>query len=212
MRLIDTFGSSEALGFGASVTSKKTTTAPARFALGENARVFDDNQQEIEPGSDKIGFIGITGNLPIGYYKDEEKSARTFPVIDGVRYSMPGDYCRVLEDGTLVLLGRGSACINSAGEKIYAEEVEEALKEHPGIVDALVFGIDDDRWGQAVTAVVQPAGADFDEADVQQFLKGNLASYKVPKRIFATDDMGRAANGKANYDLVRRYALRQIAG
>lgn len=210
LKLLDTFGSSEGLGFGGSVTSKAGETQSASFEIGPFAKVFDKNQKEIQPGSDQIGFIAVRGTLPVGYYKDPEKTSRTFPVIDGVRYSMPGDYCRVEEDGTLVLLGRGSACINSAGEKIYAEEVEEALKEHDGVEDALVFGVPDEKWGQAVTAVVLMPQETFTEGELQQLARGLLAAYKVPKRIFAISDMKRAVNGKANYDYVRKYALAQL--
>ena len=209
--LMDTFGSSEGLGFGGSVSSAEGTKGQsAQFVVGDFAKVFDEDHNEIEPGSDRVGFIAVRGFLPRGYYKDPDKTARTFPEINGVRYSMPGDWCRVQADGSIVLLGRGSACINSAGEKIYAEEVEEALKEHPAVGDALVFGVPDDRWGQAVTAVVLAPPASFDESDLQQFARGQLAPYKVPKRIFATEDMGRADNGKANYDFVKEYALQRM--
>lgn len=208
--LIDTFGSSEALGFGGSVTNNKGVSGSAEFKIGERAKVFDEQFNEVQPGSDTVGFIATGGHLPVGYYKDPEKTKRTFLVINGVRYSMPGDYCRVGADGTIILLGRGSACINSAGEKIYSEEVEEALKRHPEIADALVFGIPDEKWGQSVTAVVKSLSNRFDEDKIKAFMRAQLAAYKVPKRILNTQDMGRAVNGKADYDFVRAYALQEL--
>jgi acyl-CoA synthetase (AMP-forming)/AMP-acid ligase II len=163
------------------------------------------------PGSDEAGFVARSGAIPRGYYKDEEKSARTFPVIDGVRYSMPGDYCKVAGDGTLILLGRGSVCINTAGEKVYPEEVEEVLKTFPGITDALVVGVPDVKWGQMVTAVVQPdPDHRVDEAAVQAHVRQHLAGYKTPKRILSKDDLGRASNGKADYKAITAYAKREL--
>jgi fatty-acyl-CoA synthase len=158
-------------------------------------------------------MVAVSGNLPVGYYKDEAKTAKTFPVIDGVRYSIPGDWVRVEQDGSLTLLGRGSNCINTAGEKVYPEEVEEALKHHPAVFDALVVGLPDEKWGQSITAVVQlRPGAGFDEAALRGFVHERLAGYKVPKRILVRDDLERAPNGKANYALIREFALQQVAG
>ena len=126
--LADSFGSSEAVGFGSSITTKDAPVSTAKFTTNDFCKVFDENDNEIPRGSETPGFIAFGGPVPLGYYKDEEKTAKTFKTIGGVRYSIPGDYCLVAEDGTLTLLGRGSVCINSAGEKIYPEEVEEALK------------------------------------------------------------------------------------
>src|SRR5262249_47786707 len=145
--------------------------------------------------------------LPVGYYKDEAKTARTFPVIGGVRWSIPGDWVRVEADGTLTLLGRGSNCINTAGEKVYPEEVEEALKAHADVADALVVGVPDEKWGQAITAVVQlEPRAELDELELKDFVRTRIAAYKVPKRIFAKADLARAPNGKADYKHIRDYA------
>ncbi len=208
LMLADMFGSSEAVGFGSSVTSKGAGTKTAKFTIGDDCRVFTEDHREVEPGSGERGFIARRGPIPLGYYKDDEKTAKTFPTIDGVRYSIPGDWCTVEADGTLTLLGRGSACINTAGEKVYPEEVEEALKTHASVEDALVVGVPDDRWGTAVTAVIEPvAGAGFEEAALREHVRGLLAGYKVPKRVFATERMFRAPNGKADYKGARNHAL-----
>ncbi len=182
MVLTDSFGASEAVGFGRSITTADGTTEVARFELGDSCKVFTEDFREVEPGSDEAGFVAKAGPIPLGYYKDEEKTAKTFPLINGVRYSIPGDFCKVAADGTLILMGRGSVCINTAGEKVYPEEVEEVLKTFPGIVDALVVGIPDEKWGQMVAAVVQPdVDAQLDEGDIQIHARKHLAGYKTPK-------------------------------
>jgi fatty-acyl-CoA synthase len=208
LRLADMFGSSEAIGFGSNVTSAEGGTRTARFEIGEDCRVFTEDHREVVPGSGERGFIARPGPIPLGYYKDPEKTASTFPVIDGVRYSIPGDWCTVEADGTLTLLGRGSVCINTAGEKVYPEEVEEALKRHPDVEDALVVGVPDERWGTAVTALVELAtGAELDEAGLRSHVHAQLAGYKAPKRIVAIERMLRAPNGKADYRGARAYVL-----
>lgn len=198
--LMDSFGASEAVGFGMSVTTAEGVMQTAKFAIGEHCKVFSEDGRELQPGAEEPGFIARGGAVPLGYYKDPEKSAKTFKTINGVRYAVPGDWCRVAEDGTLTLLGRGSICINSGGEKIYPEEVEEALKEHDHVVDALVVGLPDEKWGQAVTGVVELAsGAAIDEDALRGFVKQKLAAYKAPKRIVFVEQMMRAPNGKADY-------------
>jgi 3-oxocholest-4-en-26-oate---CoA ligase len=211
MVLTDSFGASEAVGFGRSDTTADGTTEVARFMLGENCTVFTEDFREVEPGSDDVGFVARSGPIPRGYYKDPEKTAKTFPVINGVRYSMPGDYCKVAADGSLILLGRGSVCINTAGEKVYPEEVEEVLKTFPGVVDALVVGVPDDKWGQMVTAVVQPdAGAALDEAAIVAHVRQRLAGYKTPKRVLIRETLGRASNGKADYKGITEFAKQAL--
>ncbi len=211
--LVDTFGSSEAVGFGTSITSAAGETRTAKFQIGEKCKVFTEDHREVAPGSDEKGFIARCGPIPMGYYKDPEKSAKTFPTIDGVRYSIPGDWCTVEADGTLTLLGRGSVCINTAGEKVYPEEVEESLKTHDDVEDALVVGLPDDKWGQAVTAVVQlRSGATLDEAALRGHVREALAGYKTPKRVFAVERMFRAPNGKADYKGATAFAAEQSAG
>jgi fatty-acyl-CoA synthase len=205
--LSDGFSSSEALGMGNSIMTKDSEVQTARFVLGERCKVFDENDQPVEPGSGKSGMVAIGPPNPLGYYKDDEKTARTFRTINGVRYSIPGDWCIVEADGTLTLLGRGSACINTAGEKVFPEEVEEALKTHPSVEDALVVGLPDEKWGQAVTGVVRLAeGASLDEEALRAHVRRTLAGYKTPKRVVATDQSIRASNGKADYATARKIA------
>ncbi len=211
MVLTDAFGASEAMGFGRSDTTADGTTEVAKFTLGPDCKVFTEDLREIAPGSGEVGFVARRGAIPRGYYKDEEKTARTFPVINGQRYAMPGDYCRVEADGTLILLGRGSVCINTAGEKVYPEEVEEVLKAHETVHDALVVGVPDEKWGQMVTAVVQPvSGVRVDEAALRDHVRARLAGYKTPKHIITIDDIGRASNGKADYKAVTAYAKQHL--
>jgi 3-oxocholest-4-en-26-oate---CoA ligase len=211
MVLTDSFGASEAVGFGRSDTTADGTSEVARFQIGEHCKVFTEDLREVQPGSDEAGFVARSGAIPRGYYKDDVKTAKTFPVINGVRYSMPGDYCKVAADGTLILLGRGSVCINTAGEKVYPEEVEEVLKTFPGVTDALVVGVPDEKWGQMVTAVVQPdPGAALDEAAIQAHVRAHLAGYKTPKRVLVKDNLNRASNGKADYKGVTEYAKAEL--
>jgi fatty-acyl-CoA synthase len=205
--LSDGFSSSEALGMGNSIMTRDSEVQTAKFMLGERCKVFDENDQPVEPGSGKSGMVAIGPPNPLGYYKDDEKTARTFRTINGVRYSIPGDWCIVEADGTLTLLGRGSACINTAGEKVFPEEVEEALKTHPSVEDALVVGLPDEKWGQAVTGVVRLAeGASLDEEALRAHVRRTLAGYKTPKRVVATDQSIRASNGKADYATARKIA------
>ncbi len=210
MLLTDSFGSSEAVGFGVSVMSAAGEVRTAKFTIGDRCKVFTEDHKEVTPGSGEKGFIARSGPIPVGYYKDAEKTAKTFPTINGVRYSIPGDWCIVEADGTLTLLGRGSACINSAGEKIYPEEVEEALKTHPDVEDALVVGVPDDRWGNAAVGVVQlRRGAVDNEEKLRAHVKERLAGYKVPKRVFSVPAMFRAPNGKADYKSAQSFAAGQ---
>jgi fatty-acyl-CoA synthase len=205
--LNDGFSSSEALGMGNSVMTRGGETPTAKFVIGERCRVFDEDDNEVVPGSGVAGMVAIKGPNPLGYYKDEEKTARTFRTIGGERYSIPGDWVIVETDGSLTLLGRGNACINTAGEKVFPEEVEEALKTHPSVEDALVVGLPDEKWGQAVTGVVTLAdGAALDEAALRAHVRRSLAGYKTPKRIFLADRALRAANGKADYPAAKAAA------
>ena len=205
--LNDGFSSSEALGMGASVMTKGGEVQTAKFVIGERCKVFDEDDNEVAPGSGVAGMVAIKGPNPLGYYKDEAKTARTFRTIGGERYSIPGDWVVVETDGSLTLLGRGNACINTAGEKVFPEEVEEALKTHPSVEDALVVGLPDEKWGQAVTGVVQLAeGCELDEASLRAHVRRSLAGYKTPKRIFIADRPLRAANGKADYPAAKAAA------
>ena len=209
--LSDAFSSSEAIGLGTSLMTKDQTIDVAKFALGANCKVFSEDLKEVKPGTSESGMIAVKGFLPVGYYKDQEKTDKTFKVIDGIRYSLPGDWVRVEDDGSLTLLGRGSNCINTAGEKVYPEEVEEALKFHAAVADALVVGVKDEKWGQSITAVVQPnEGCVIDELELREFSRKHLAAYKLPKRILVKDNLNRAANGKADYKSIQEYAEQQL--
>ena len=211
--LSDGFSSSEAIGMGASIMAKGLEVQTAKFMLSERCRVFDENDNPVEPGSGVAGMVALGAPNPIGYYKDEEKTARTFRTIGGQRYSIPGDWCLVEADGSLTLLGRGNACINTAGEKVFPEEVEEALKTHPSIEDALVVGLPDEKWGQSVTGVVRLSdGHSLDEDALRAHVRRALAGYKTPKRIVATDAEMRASNGKADYPAVKAIAEAALAG
>ncbi|MET0187739.1 MAG: AMP-binding protein [Pseudonocardia sediminis] len=200
--LVDMLSSSEASGMGRSVVSARRRASASRFRLGENSFVIDENDVPVVPGSGQVGRVAVRGILPLGYHKDPAKTAATFPVIDGVRCSVPGDFATVEADGSVTLLGRGSTSINTGGEKVFPEEVEEALKSHPDVVDALVVGVPDERFGSAVAALVQTVSA-VDTAALAEHVRGRLASYKAPRHVLVVDDVGRGPNGKADYVAAR---------
>lgn len=199
--LADTLGSSEGVGFAASVSRRGSAARTATFRLGEHARVFGEDGNEVAPGSGERGLLALGGPIPIGYFKDPEKSAATFRTFVGRTWSVPGDFAEVEADGSIRLLGRGSACINTAGEKVYPEEVEEVLKLHSRVVDCNVVGVPDDRWGQAVTAVVSLAPGEIEPStsELIEHTRGHLAGYKCPKRIVVVDEIQRGPNGKPDY-------------
>ncbi len=200
MVLIDAFSSSEALGMGSSISTAKATRSTAAFTLGPTVIVLDEHGNRVEPGSETIGMIGVGGRNPIGYYKDAAKSAATFKEIDGMRYSIPGDFAKVLADGSIQLLGRGSQCINTAGEKVFPEEVEEALKTHDAVADACVVGIPDERFGERVVAAVElHAGKTADLEALIAHVKGRLAHYKAPRQLRLVETIGRSPSGKMDY-------------
>ncbi len=213
MLLMDAFSSSEALGMGTSISGGGSSAKTATFQLGPNAAVITDDGRFVEPGSGETGMVGVGGRVPLGYYKDEEKSAATFRVIDGKRYSIPGDYATVEADGTIQLLGRGSVCINTGGEKVYPEEVEEAVKVHPSVRDAVVVGVPDEKWGEAITALVEiDPEAEVTEDELIAHVKDRLAAFKAPKRVLFVDTVGRAPNGKVDYKRCRADALARTTG
>jgi acyl-CoA synthetase (AMP-forming)/AMP-acid ligase II len=210
MVLMDAFSSSEALGMGVSVSSGDGAAKTAEFQLGPNAVVVTDDGRLVEPGSGEIGMVGVSGRVPLGYYKDEAKTASTFRVLDGKRYSIPGDYATVEADGTVRLLGRGSVCINTGGEKVFPEEVEEAIKTHGAVRDAVVVGVPDDKWGESITALVEVGGTlEVAEQALIDHVKGRLSGFKVPKRVLFVDTVGRAPNGKVDYKRCRTEAIQQ---
>ena len=209
--LLDSFGSSEAVGFALSATTKDGEAPTATFTLGTDVAVFTTDHKPVAPGSLEPGYIARGGNIPVGYWKDAEKTAKTFPTIGGRRWSIPGDYCLLHADSSITLLGRGSVCINTAGEKVYPEEVEEVLKQCEDVEDALVVGVPDEKWGSAVTGVVELApGARFDEARLRKHVRDHLAGYKTPKRIVAIERLFRAPNGKADYKATTDYARKAL--
>jgi fatty-acyl-CoA synthase len=211
MMIVDAFSSSEALGMGQSVSTAGGTSTTAKFTLGEHTKVITDDGRLVEPGSGETGRVAVGGFQPVGYYKDEAKTAATFITFEGKRYSVPGDYATVEADGSLTLLGRGSVCINTGGEKVYPEEVEEVLKTFESVTDAVAVGIPDEKFGEAITAVVELApGEELDEGAVITHVKGKLAAYKAPKRVLAIDTIGRAPNGKVDYKRLKGWAADQL--
>ena len=199
--ITDSIGSSET-GFGGTsiVAAGEAHTGGPRVTIDHRTVVLDDEGNEVKPGSGVRGIIAKRGNIPVGYYKDEKKTAETFRTINGVRYAIPGDYAQVEEDGTVTMLGRGSVSINSGGEKIYPEEVEAALKGHPDVFDALVVGVPDPRYGQHVAAVVQPRdGTRPTLAELDSFVRSEIAGYKVPRSLWYVDEVKRSPAGKPDY-------------
>jgi fatty-acyl-CoA synthase len=207
MVLADVMGSSEG-GMGSSVTTRDVRPSTAKFQLNEGVKVITDDGRFVAPGSGEIGRLATSGFVPLGYYKDPEKSAATFREVAGVRYSFPGDYATVEADGTITLLGRGSVCINTAGEKVFPEEVEEAVKRHPSVEDCLVVGVPDARFGERVVAVASTRdGMAGDPSALIEFTREHLAGYKVPKSVLFVERVQRAPNGKADYKWAKAAAL-----
>ncbi|WP_433762505.1 acyl-CoA synthetase [Nocardia sp. CA-135398] len=199
--ITDSIGSSETGFGGLSVVAKGANhTGGPRVKIDAATQVLDDQGNPVEPGSGQVGFLARSGHIPVGYYKDEAKTKATFKEFNGIRYSIPGDYARVEEDGTVTMLGRGSVSINSGGEKIYPEEVEGALKIHPEIFDALVVGVPDERWGQRVAAVVQCRGDKRPTLDeLRPVLTQEIAPYKLPRSVWFVDQIKRNPAGKPDY-------------
>jgi acyl-CoA synthetase (AMP-forming)/AMP-acid ligase II len=186
--------------------------APARFKAGDRLVVVTDDGDVVRPGDERVGMLGVGGPIPLGYYKDAEKTAATFRTVEGRRYSIPGDYATVDPDGTIRLLGRGSACINTGGEKVYPEEVELALRAHPDVFDCVVVGVPDRRWGEMVVALVQPADTStIDESDLAAHCRATLAGYKVPKHFVRVDSLQRSPAGKPDYKLLRNIAEEAVS-
>lgn len=210
----DMLGSSEG-AMGAKIAFKGQDPTTAKFDLNPGVKVLREDGTEVEPGSGEVGTVAVAGRMvPRGYYKDPERSERTFRTIDGIRYSFPGDMATVEADGSVRLLGRGNGCINTGGEKVYPEEVEEALKKHPGVVDSLVLGVDDERFGQRVVAVVQCVpGADAEDEDIVSVVRQHLAGYKIPREIRRVDIVPRTPTGKPDYTTARQlFTEEKVAG
>ncbi len=210
LTLIDAMGSSEG-GMGMSVTTRDMGAATARFQMNPTTKVFTDDGREVVPGSGEIGKVAAGGAVPLGYFKDPAKSDATFREVNGVRYSFPGDYATVEADGSITLLGRGSQCINTAGEKVFPEEVEEAVKQHPAVWDCLVVGVPDARFGEVVAAVVAPRpGSTIVVDDIIAAVRARLAGYKQPRHVIAVDVVERAPNGKADYKWAKATARNHL--
>lgn len=207
--IMDNFGSSETGSHGSDAGGAQPDGG-IRFRMNENTVVLDDEGREVPPGA--IGKVALRGRVPLGYWKDPEKSARTFVEYGGVRHVLIGDFARREPDGTVTVFGRGSQCINSGGEKIFPEEVEGVLKSHPDVFDALVVGLPDARWGERVAAVVQPrAGRHLEPDDVIAHCRKHLAGYKAPRFVHLVDEIVRSPSGKADYPWARRTASEAAA-
>ena len=202
----DVFGASEAITVGSSLVTKDNIAASdGSFRPRPGMRVIDEAGRDVVPGSGVAGLIAFSGRQPIGYYKDERKTAEVFREIDGRRYSVPGDWAVIAADGTVTLLGRGSACINTGGEKVYPEEVEEVLKRHPSVADAAVLGLPDERFGETVAAAVHVAdGWQFDGEALRAHVRASLAGYKVPRQMVAVPEVTRGPNGKIDIPRMRQ--------
>ena len=208
--LVDLLGSTEAHGMGSAVSAPGTDPSTATFKLGAHAMVIDDDGHVLGPGG--TGMLAVGGPCPVGYHNDPEKTARTFRVVEGERVSVPGDWARVEDDGSITLLGRGSLCINTGGEKVFPEEVEEALETHPAVRDSTVVGLPDPRLGEAVAAVVELVdGASATPDELVAHVKDSIAGYKAPRHVLIVDDVGRSPNGKADYAGARTLLLHHLA-
>lgn len=209
--LMDSLGSSEALGLASSTSGGGAAAGTAKFATGPNAAVFTEEGVRVQPGSGVRGLVAVGGHTPIGYYKDEEKSAKTFRIFEGTRWSVPGDWATVEADGSITLLGRGSQVINTGGEKVFPEEVEEALKRFPGVRDAAVVGLPDPRFGERIGAIVDFAGEKAPTlAELSAHVKSLLADYKAPRELVLAPVV-RAPNGKLDYKALKAQAIAALA-
>jgi fatty-acyl-CoA synthase len=208
--IMDSIGSSEAGGQGSTTSNAELGSSTGKFVPGPGSVVVSEAMDAVlEPGHEGMGWWAKQGQVPLGYLGDPAKTAKTFPVIDGVRYSVPGDRARLLADGSIELHGRDSVTINSGGEKIFAEEVEHALKQHPAIWDAVVAGRPSERWGNEVVAIVQLAeGAAFDRASILAECEKHLARYKLPKSFRVVESVVRSPAGKADYRWAKEMAAK----
>ncbi|HEY1826425.1 MAG TPA: acyl-CoA synthetase [Acidimicrobiales bacterium] len=210
--ITDAIGSSEGGNNGMTVITAGNTamkSGPTVHLLGATV-VFDEDLNEVEPGSGVIGKIARSGDIPIGYYNDPKKTAEVFQTVRGTRYVMPGDFATVEADGSITLLGRGSIVINSGGEKIFPEEVESAVRSHPDVQDAIVCGAPDERWGQTVAAIIQPrVGHEPPSLEqIQEHCRTSIAGYKLPRRLHVVELIERAPSGKPDY----RWAATIVTG
>jgi len=205
----ENFGSTETGNQGMEAQDVPKPETGLRFRMNDRSTVFDDDFNRVQAGSGVIGKLALTGRIPLGYYKDPEKTARTFVEAEGQRWVMPGDMATVDADGTIIVFGRGAVCINSGGEKVYPEEVEMALKAHPAIYDAVVVGVPDERWGERVAAVVQPReGSSVTLQDIQEHARTRVAGYKVPRELHIVEEVRRQPSGKPDYPWAKEVAVK----
>ena len=204
--IMDNFGGSEGGHQGTSVPFRDPN-APPRFRANDSTAVLGEDLRPLPAGCGITGMLARKDRIPLGYYKDAEKTARTFITVDGVRWASPGDMAVIEEDGTISLLGRGSSSINSGGEKVFPEEVESALRSHPAVFDAVVVGVPDSRWGERVTAVVHPReGHNPTLEDLVAHCRTKIAGYKVPRRLHLVSEVQRQPSGKPDYRWARAVA------
>ena len=210
IQLVEILGASEGGPFATAVTAS-LEDLPSRFLPTEGTKVLlDDDGTEVTPGSDEIGVLAFSGPMPVGYHQDPHLTATTYRWIGGRRYVIPGDHATVAADGSIKLLGRGAAVINTGGEKVYATEVEEVLLTHPAVVDCAVVGVPDERWGESVAAVVQLA-LEVDGAELIEHVGSRLAGYKKPRHVVVVDAVRRGPNGKVELRWARELAAGRIA-
>jgi acyl-CoA synthetase (AMP-forming)/AMP-acid ligase II len=198
--LLDNFGASET-GFQGTATSASSPDKGLKFTVNQRSSVLGEDLKPIQPGSGDVGRVAQRGHVPLGYYKDEKKTAESFVTIDGERWVLLGDMATVEADGSIAVLGRGSVCINTGGEKVYPEEVEAVLKAHPAVYDAVVAGVPDERFGQRVAALVQlrPEADVPDEAELIAHSRAHVAGYKAPRSVIVVPEIRRSPSGKADY-------------
>jgi acyl-CoA synthetase (AMP-forming)/AMP-acid ligase II len=209
--ITDAIGSSETGFMGIGLITKDTEQGVGgpRVNAGKDTIVIDLDDKPLPPGSHEIGRLARGGHIPLGYYKDPEKTARLFVEVDGRRYTVPGDFARHEADGTITLLGRGNTCVNTGGEKVFPEEVEAVLMSHPDVFDVLVVGVPDERLGQRVAAVVEPRpGTAPDPDELVRHVRAELAGYKVPRSIWLVDQVQRLATGKADYRWANEHTVK----
>jgi acyl-CoA synthetase (AMP-forming)/AMP-acid ligase II len=205
--LLDSFGGSEGGNQGQSVPRDADAPGP-RFKADDTTAVLDEDLKPLPPGTGKAGMLARKGRIPLGYYKDAEKTARTFIEANGARWVVAGDMAMVEADGTVTLLGRGTNCINSGGEKIFPEEVEAALRTHPAVFDAIVVGVPDDRWGERIAAVIAPRPGEMPALeDLDAHCRTHISGYKVPRELHIVGEIQRQPSGKPDYKWAKEVAM-----
>ncbi len=214
--VVDSVGASETGFHGTSLyqagESSLAKSGVVRVRPGRDTTVVDETGRPLVPGSGVVGKLARTGNVPLGYYKDPKKTAETFVEFGGRRYSIPGDFATIEADGTITLLGRGSVCINSGGEKVFPEEVESALKAHPEVFDVVVVGVRDERWGERVAAVLQPrAGHTPTLEELAAHCRSKIAGYKIPRALYLVERIERSPSGKPDYPWAKALAAERAA-